>query len=104
PFAFTGNKFEYRAVGSSSNSASSIIVLNTIVANQLREFKKELDARLAAGEEKKVAIVELLIKYYSESKKILFEGNGYSEEWIREAAERGLTNVSEGNRALADYI
>lgn len=104
PFAFTGNKFEYRAVGSSSNSASSIIVLNTIVANQLKEFKKELDIRIAAGEEKKVAIVEILIKYYSESKKILFEGNGYSEEWVKEAAERGLTNVSEANLALADYI
>lgn len=104
PFAFTGNKFEYRAVGSSANSASCIIVLNTIVANQLREFKKELDQRLATGEEKKVAIVEILIRYYKESKNILFEGNGYSEEWIKEAAERGLSNVSEGNRALKEYI
>ncbi|HWV32670.1 MAG TPA: glutamine synthetase III, partial [Dyadobacter sp.] len=82
PFCFTGNKFEYRAVGSSQNSASPMIILNTIVANQLLDFKREMDERLAAGEEKKVATVEILKRYYLESKNILFEGNGYSDEWI----------------------
>jgi len=104
PFCFTGNKFEYRAVGSAQNSASPMIVLNTIVANQLMEFKKEMDERLSAGEEKKVATVEILKRYYKESKKILFEGNGYSDEWIALAAERGLSNIRETYDALHAYI
>lgn len=104
PFAFTGNKFEYRAVGSTMNSASPMIVLNTIVAKQLMDFKVELDSRLNAGEEKKIALVELLKKYYTESKRILFEGNGYSEEWVAEAARRGLTNVNSAYEALEYYI
>jgi glutamine synthetase len=104
PFAFTGNKFEYRAVGSTTNSASPMIVLNTIVAKQLVDFKTEMDARLAAGEEKKIALVEILKKYYTESKRILFEGNGYSDEWVAEAGRRGLTNVNNAFDALADYI
>ncbi|MCE7072432.1 MULTISPECIES: glutamine synthetase III [Dyadobacter] len=103
PFCFTGNKFEYRAVGSSQNSASPMIVLNTIVANQLLEFKKEMDERLAAGEEKKVATVEILKRYFTESKNILFEGNGYSEEWVEEAKNRGLTNIRETYEALHAY-
>jgi glutamine synthetase len=103
PFCFTGNKFEYRAVGSSQNSASPMIVLNTIVANQLLEFKKEMDERLAAGEEKKVATVEILKRYFTESKNILFEGNGYSDEWVKMAEERGLSNIRNTYDALYAY-
>ncbi|TLV02798.1 glutamine synthetase III family protein [Dyadobacter luticola] len=103
PFCFTGNKFEYRAVGSSQNSASPMIVLNTIVANQLLEFKREMDERLASGEEKKVATVEILKRYFTESKDILFEGNGYSDEWIEEAKQRGLTNIRNTYDALYAY-
>lgn len=103
PFCFTGNKFEYRAVGSSQNSASPMIILNTIVANQLIDFKREMDERLAAGEEKKVATVEILRRYFLESKNILFEGNGYSDEWIEEAAKRGLSNIRETFDALYPY-
>jgi glutamine synthetase len=104
PFCFTGNKFEYRAVGSSQNSASPMIVLNTIVANQLAEFKREMDERLNAGEEKKVATVAILKRYFLESKKILFEGNGYSEEWVEMAKGRGLSNVRETYNALHAYV
>jgi glutamine synthetase len=104
PFCFTGNKFEYRAVGSAQNSASAMIVLNTIVANQLAEFKKEMDERLAAGEEKKVAVVSILKRYFKESKRILFEGNGYSEEWVKIAQERGLSNIRETYDALHAYV
>lgn len=103
PFAFTGNKFEYRAVGGNANSASAMIVLNSIVARQLFDFKKELDERLTTGEEKKIAVVEILKKYYTESKKILFEGNGYSEEWVEEARKRGLTNMKHTYEALGEY-
>ena len=104
PFCFTGNKFEYRAVGSALNSASPMIVLNTIVANQLAEFKREMDERLASGEEKKVATVAILKRYFKESKKILFEGNGYSEEWVEEAKRRGLSNISATYDALYAYV
>jgi glutamine synthetase len=104
PFCFTGNKFEYRAVGSALNSASPMIVLNTIVANQLTEFKREMDERLASGEEKKVATVAILKRYFTESKKILFEGNGYSEEWVEEAKSRGLSNISATYDALHAYV
>ncbi|GLU53909.1 glutamine synthetase III family protein [Dyadobacter frigoris] len=104
PFCFTGNKFEYRAVGSALNSASPMIVLNTIVANQLTEFKREMDERLNAGEEKKVATVTILKRYFKESKKILFEGNGYSEEWVEEAKRRGLSNISATYDALYAYV
>ncbi|HEV7349591.1 glutamine synthetase III [Telluribacter sp.] len=104
PFAFTGNKFEYRAVGSSANSASAMIVLNTIVARQLMEFKRELDERLNTGEEKKIAVVEILKKYYTDSKRILFEGNGYSQEWVDEAERRGLSNIGNSYDALREYI
>lgn len=104
PFAFTGNKFEYRAVGSNANSASAMIVLNTIVANQLNQFKTDLEARLQAGEDKKMAIVDILKQYYRDSKNILFEGNGYSEEWRIEAARRGLSDISKAVEALACYV
>ncbi len=100
PFAFTGNKFELRAVGSSANSASPMTVLNTIVANQLNEFKEEVDQRIADGEAKDSAILQVIRKYIIESKNIRFEGNGYSEEWVEEAAKRGLSNLKSTPEAL----
>ena len=100
PFAFTGNKFEFRAVGSSANCASAMIVINTIMANQLRIFKKDVDARIAKGESKDEAILKELQKMIKESKKIRFEGNGYGEEWIKEAEGRGLANLKDTPRAL----
>ncbi len=104
PFAFTGNKFEFRAVGSSANCANSMIVLNTIVANQLQEFKKEVDIKIDKGEKKEVAIVNVLRDYIKQSKKIRFEGNGYSEEWVKEAEKRGLSNIKTTPEALDAYI
>lgn len=104
PFAFTGNKFELRAVGSSANTASSMIVLNTIVANQLVEFKKELDAKIKKGEKKEVAIINILRDYIKKSKAIRFEGNGYSEEWEKEAQKRGLSNVKNTVEALDAFL
>ncbi|MES2799370.1 MAG: glutamine synthetase III [Bacteroidota bacterium] len=100
PFAFTGNKFEFRAVGSSANCASAMIALNTIVAKQLKEFKKSIDARIAKGEAKDEAILKELQKLIKESKKIRFEGNGYGEEWRVEAEKRGLNNLRDTPRAL----
>ncbi|CCH52066.1 glutamine synthetase catalytic region [Fibrisoma limi BUZ 3] len=104
PFAFTGNKFEFRAVGGSANSASTMTVLNAIVADQLTRFKQDLDVRLANGEKKELAIVDILKQYYRASKRILFEGNGYSEEWVEEAARRGLSNIKSSPEALAVYV
>jgi glutamine synthetase len=104
PFAFTGNKFEFRAVGGGANSASTMTVLNTIVAAQLLTFKQELDARLANGEKKELAIVDILKEYYKSSKRILFEGNGYSDEWVEEAAKRGLSNIKSTPEALGVYL
>ncbi len=90
PFAFTGNRFEFRAVGSEANCASAMIALNTAVAEQLIEFKKEVDSLIEKGESKVSAIIRVIRKYITESKPIRFDGNGYSEEWKAEAAERGL--------------
>lgn len=90
PFAFTGNRFEFRAVGSSANCASALIVLNTIMADQLNEFKTLVDEKIASGKPTNKAIFEVLKAYIKESKSIRFDGNGYSEEWRKEAAERGL--------------
>ena len=104
PFAFTGNKFEFRAVGSSANSASTMTVLNAIVADQLNTFKTDLDGRLARGEKKELAIVDILKEYYTNSKRILFEGNGYSDEWVAEAARRGLSNIKSSPDALGVYV
>lgn len=100
PFAFTGNKFEFRAVGSSANCASAMIVLNTIMAKQLRDFKKDVDVRIEKGETKDEAILKELQKLIKESKKIRFEGNGYGEEWRIEAEKRGLSNLKDTPRAL----
>ncbi|GAB3885626.1 glutamine synthetase III family protein [Spirosoma agri] len=104
PFAFTGNKFEFRAVGSSANSASTMTVLNAIVADQLNKFKTDVDDRLAKGEKKELAIVDILKEYYANSKRILFEGNGYSDEWVEEAASRGLSNIKSSPEALRVYM
>ena len=100
PFAFTGNKFEFRAVGSSANCASAMIVLNTIMAKQLKEFKKSVDARIKKGESKDEAILKELQKLIKDSKRIRFEGNGYGEEWVKEAEKRGLKNLKDTPRAL----
>ncbi len=100
PFAFTGNKFEFRAVGSSANCANGMIVLNTIMAETLSNFKKEADALIEKGEKKEVAIMHVIKDYIKNSKKILFEGNNYSEEWEKEAAKRGLPNIKTTPLAL----
>ena len=90
PFAFTGNRFEFRAVGSSANCAAAMLALNTAVAGQLKEFKKNVDALIAKGKSKEEAIFLSVQKNIKESKKIRFDGNGYSDEWKAEAAKRGL--------------
>ena len=90
PFAFTGNRFEFRAVGSEANCASAMIALNSAVANQLVKFKKDVDALIEKGEPKVSAILEIIRGYIKECKAIHFDGNGYSDEWKKEAARRGL--------------
>lgn len=90
PFAFTGNRFEFRAVGSSANCASAMLALNAAVADQLNDFRKKVDSRLERGETIKQAILEEVRTLIKESKSIHFDGNGYSEEWKQEAARRGL--------------
>lgn len=100
PFAFTGNKFELRAVGSSANSASPMTILNLIVAEQLIKFKAEVDKMIKKGEKKDVALMTVIKKYIKESKAIRFEGNGYSQEWEDEAAARGLANIKTTPKAL----
>mgnify|MGYP000397708786 FL=1 len=93
PFAFTGNKFEFRAVGSSANCAISMTVLNTIVADTLKQFKADVDGLVEKGDKKEVAIMQVIQKYIVESKAVLFEGDGYSEQWHEEAERRGLPNL-----------
>jgi glutamine synthetase len=100
PFAFTGNKFEFRAVGSSANCAVPMVVLNTIMAKQLTDFHKEVEALIKKGVKKDEAILKVLREYIIASKKIRFEGNGYGDEWVKEAAKRGLKNVKDTPRAL----
>ena len=90
PFAFTGNRFEFRAVGSEANCASAMIVLNAALAEQLKEFKSAVDGRIAAGEEKERAIIGVIKEYIKICDPIHFDGNGYSEEWKEEARRRGL--------------
>jgi glutamine synthetase len=103
PFAFTGNKFEFRAVGSSANCAQAMTVLNSIVANQLIQFRETIDKRIEKGEKKDEAILKELQKLITASKKIRFEGNGYGEEWAKEAEKRGLSNLKDTPRALDVY-
>ena len=104
PFAFTGNKFEFRAVGSSANCAIPMTTLNTIMAETLKNFKTEVDGLIEKGEKKEVAIMQVIQKYIVESKKVLFEGDGYSEEWEKEAAKRKLENVKTTPLALDAFI
>ncbi|MFN0204094.1 MAG: glutamine synthetase III [Bacteroidia bacterium] len=104
PFAFTGNKFEFRAVGSSANSANAMTILNLIVANQLGEFKRAVDKKVAKGRKLDAAILDIIKDYIESSEAIRFEGNGYSDEWVEEAAKRGLSNVKQTPQALAAYI
>jgi glutamine synthetase len=105
PFAFTGNKFEFRAVGSSDNCSSSMVVLNTIVANQLKNFKAEVDAHVAKnGGSAEEAIKGILRGYITETKRILFGGNGYGDEWKEEAKRRGLSNITTTPEALQAYL
>ena len=93
PFAFTGNRFEFRAVGSSMNVASAVYVVNSVVAESLNEFRAEVDALEAAGEDRSSAVMSVVRKFISESQDIMFEGNGYSKEWELESQARGLRAV-----------
>lgn len=104
PFAFTGNRFEFRAVGSSGNCASPMIVLNTAVADQLNKFRIEVDKLIEKGVKKDEAIFQCLRKAIIDSKKIRFEGNGYSQEWVEEAAKRGLVNLPDATEAFKTFL
>lgn len=104
PFAFTGNKFELRAVGASTNPSLPMMVLNAIVAKQLQLFKAEVDAKIAQNEKREVAIIDVLRGYIKASKSVLFEGDGYSKSWAEEAQKRGLENVKDTPRALDAYL
>ena len=104
PFAFTGNKFEFRAVGSYANCAKPMIALNSILADQLKTFKKEMDSLIESGVSFEEAIYQVIKRYIIESKRIRFEGNNYSEEWVEEAAKRGLSNIKTTPLTLNTYI
>lgn len=104
PFAFTGNRFEFRALGSSANCASAMIALNAAVADQLTKFKEAVDARIAAGEIKERAILEEAKELFRENKAIHFDGNGYSDEWKEEAARRGLDCEASVPRIFDAYL
>ncbi|SMC51807.1 glutamine synthetase III family protein [Moheibacter sediminis] len=104
PFAFTGNKFEFRAVGSSANCAEPMMVLNTIVAHQLKKFKSEVDKLIDKGLKKDEAIFNVLRDYIKTSKNILFEGDGYSGDWEMEAAKRKLNNLKTTPEALKSEL
>ncbi|MDA8707424.1 glutamine synthetase III [Cyclobacteriaceae bacterium] len=103
PFAFTGNKFEFRAVGGDANVSNSMTVLNVIVADQLLDFHGKLVKKIDAGDEKRLAAIEILRDYIKLSKKIRFEGDGYSLDWEKEAKKRGLSNARDTPRAL-DFL
>jgi glutamine synthetase len=100
PFAFTGNKFEFRAVGSSANCANAMTTLNAIMAETLKNFKKDVDGLIEKGEKKEIAIMHVIREYIVASEKILFEGDGYSNDWEKEAERRGLPNVKTTPLAL----
>lgn len=104
PFAFTGNRFEFRAVGSSANCASALIVLNTVMANQLKKFKIKVDALIEKGIKKDEAIFQILKEIIINTRAIRFNGDGYSAEWVKEAAKRGLSNVNNVPEALSAYM
>ena len=103
PFAFTGNRFEFRAVGSSQNVASAAYVLNTIVAESLIEFKAQVDALEEAGEDRSSAVMTTVRNFVTSAKDIMFEGNGYSREWHEEAKRRGLRAIENVTAAYEVY-
>jgi glutamine synthetase len=104
PFAFTGNRFEFRAVGSSANCSASMIVLNAAVAYQLTHFKKDVDLIINKGRTKDEAIFQVLKKYILESERVLFEGDNYSKEWHQEAKKRGLCNIASVPESISLYL
>jgi len=104
PFAFTGNRFEFRAVGSSANCSNAMIALNSALANQLKEFKSDVDALIDKNTNKDEAIFQVLKTYILSSEKIRFEGDGYSEEWKKEAEKRGLTNIISVPVSISKYL
>jgi glutamine synthetase len=104
PFAFTGNKFEFRAVGSSDNSGTAMTALNLIVAEQLTHFHEAVEKEIEKGTEKRLAIVNILRKYIKDSKAVRFEGDGYSDAWVKEAKKRGLSNITNSVRAIDAYL
>jgi len=104
PFAFTGNRFEFRAVGGSCNPATPMTILNAAVAAQLNEFKDSVDKLVDEGVKKDEAIFQILREYIIASKAIRFEGDNYSDDWVKEAAKRGLTNVTDVPEALEAYL
>ena len=104
PFAFTGNRFEFRAVGSSANAAGATYVLNSIVAESLNDFRAEVDALEAKGESRQSAVLSTVRKFISEASNVMFEGNGYSKEWEEESARRGLKAVRNVPEAYKVYI
>jgi glutamine synthetase len=104
PFAFTGNRFEFRAVGGSSNPSTPMTILNVALANQLIEFKEQVDKLIEGGVKKDEAIFQVLREYIIASRAIRFEGDNYSEDWVKEAEKRGLTNVTDVPEALSAYL
>lgn len=104
PFAFTGNKFEFRAVGGSANNAHGMTVLNTVVADQLIKFKADVEKEMKKEPKREIAIVNVLREYIKASKKIRFEGNGYSDDWVKEAEKRGLKNIKTAPEALDAFL
>ena len=104
PFAFTGNRFEFRAVGSSASCASPMIVLNTALASQLNDFRADVDALMASGVKKDEAIFQCIRKVIVASKRIRFEGNGYSQEWVDEAEKRKLPNIPNAPMAFKTFL
>jgi glutamine synthetase len=104
PFAFTGNRFEFRAVGSSANCSAAMIVLNAAVAYQLTQFREEVEVIIKKGRNKDEAIFQVLKKYILESERVLFEGDNYSKEWHQEANKRGLCNISSVPDSISRYL
>jgi glutamine synthetase len=104
PFAFTGNKFEFRAVGSSANCSPAMIVLNAAVAHQLNQFKNDVDAIIRKGVNKDEAIFQVLKKYIIESERVLFEGDNYSKAWHQEAKKRGLCSLTSVPESIKLYL
>ena len=103
PFAFTGNKFEFRAVGSAANCAVPMTVLNTIMADQLNQFSEDVEASIEKGMSKDEAIFNVLRDYIKACKAIRFEGDGYSDDWVTEALKRGLPNITNTPEAIKEF-